>query len=206
MKGGNHLGRGNPLAGWRQLCVAIGQTAWWRQAWRDGILVHRCHLQCRSTAGSQDAYVSTIRRKRSDMILTLPVYAIPGYRETSPLLSARQWPLTMTGIGCESFDNAIATIPEIKLIAEREFKYGSLEKWTAATYQGFPTFNISNRYFRPAKEGSQHEAIEFSKDVDPVGILQHLGKNNVVHTEDNEVQYFKSLVDDEGKRWYVRET
>lgn len=113
--------------------------------------------------------------------------------------------VTMTGIGCKSFDDTVATIQEIKLIAKREFKYGSLEKWMVATYQGFPAFNISNQYFWPVKEGSQHEAIEFSKDVDPVGILQHLGKNNVVHTEDNNVQYFKSLVDNEGKRRYVRE-
>ncbi|KAK0224908.1 hypothetical protein EDD85DRAFT_959174 [Armillaria nabsnona] len=77
-----------------------------------------------------------------------------------------------------------------------------LEKWTAATYQGFPAFNLSNQYFCNAKDGTQHEAIEFSKDVDPVGILQRLGKSNVMHMEDNKVQYFKSHVDEEGRRRY----
>ncbi|KAK0505440.1 hypothetical protein EDD18DRAFT_1046825, partial [Armillaria luteobubalina] len=107
--------------------------------------------------------------------------------------------ITMTGLGCASFNNAIATLQEMKLTAEREFKHGILDKWTPSTYRGFPAFTLSNRYFQTAKEGAQHEAIPFSDDVNPVGILQHLGKMDVVHTKDNVVQYFKAHTDDEGK-------
>ncbi|KAK0481168.1 hypothetical protein EDD18DRAFT_1113019 [Armillaria luteobubalina] len=108
--------------------------------------------------------------------------------------------ITITGLGCASFDNAIATLQEIKLTAESEFKHGMLDKWTPSTYRGFPMFTLSNRYFQTVKEGAQHEAVPFSNDVDPVGILQWLGKTDVVHTEDNVVQYFKANTDDEGKR------
>ncbi|KAK0460837.1 hypothetical protein IW261DRAFT_1633520 [Armillaria novae-zelandiae] len=112
--------------------------------------------------------------------------------------------ITVTGLGCASFNDAIATLQEMKLTAEREFKHGMLDKWTPSTYRGFPTFTLSNQYFRTVKEGAQHEAIPFSNDVDPVGILQRLGKTDMVHTEDNIVQYFKAHTDDEGKRRFQR--
>ncbi|KAK0462185.1 hypothetical protein IW261DRAFT_1628710 [Armillaria novae-zelandiae] len=108
--------------------------------------------------------------------------------------------ITVTGLGCASFNDVIATLQEMKLTAEREFKHGMLDKWTPSTYRGFPVFTLSNRYFRTVKEGAQHEAVPFSNDVDPVGILQRLGKTDMVHTEDNVVQYFKAHTDDEGKR------
>ncbi|KAK0482167.1 hypothetical protein EDD18DRAFT_1112662 [Armillaria luteobubalina] len=107
--------------------------------------------------------------------------------------------LVFVCMGVISFDEAIATLQEIRLTGEREFKNGMLDKWTPSTYRGFPAFTVSNQYFRMAKEGGQYEAITFDKDIDPVGILQQLAKTDVAHTEDNEVQYFKANVDDEGK-------
>ncbi|KAK0238231.1 hypothetical protein EDD85DRAFT_790271 [Armillaria nabsnona] len=50
------------------------------------------------------------------------------------------------------------------------------------------------------KDGDHHEEVVFSKDVNPIGILQCLAKKDLVHTEENEVQYFKSSIDEEGKR------
>ncbi|KAK0502615.1 hypothetical protein EDD18DRAFT_1065268 [Armillaria luteobubalina] len=108
--------------------------------------------------------------------------------------------VTLTGLGCVALDETIATLQEIRLTGEREFKNGMLEKWTPSMYQGFPVFLISNRYFQMAKEGGQYKAIEFHKDIDPVGILQWLGKTDMAHTKDNEVQYFKANIDNKGKQ------
>ena len=108
--------------------------------------------------------------------------------------------ITVTGLGCSTFKDATSTLKEIRLIAEREFKNGMLEKWSPGTYHGFSALTFSNRYFRTVKEGDHHEEVEFSKDVNPVGILQRLAKNDLVHTEENVVQYFKSNTDEEGKR------
>ncbi|KAK0432413.1 hypothetical protein EV421DRAFT_1910923 [Armillaria borealis] len=112
--------------------------------------------------------------------------------------------ITVTGLGCHTFDDTIAMLQEIRLTVEREFKSGMLDKWNPTTYRGFPAFTLSNRYFRTQRDGSQHEEVTFSKDVDPVGILQRLARNDLIHTEENEVQYFKSHVDEEGKRRYQR--
>ncbi|KAK0484114.1 hypothetical protein EDD18DRAFT_1112166 [Armillaria luteobubalina] len=131
-----------------------------------------------------------------------PVVRTPSVGRDKAIVLSQS--ITITGLGCASFDNAIATLQEIKLTAEREFKHGMLDKWTPSTYRGFPAFMLSNQYFWTMKEGAQHEAIPFSNNVDPVGILQRLGKTDVVHTEDNVVQYFKANTDDEGKRRFQR--
>lgn len=108
--------------------------------------------------------------------------------------------ITVTGL---SFEDTISTLQEIRLMAEREFKTGMLEKWNTGTYHGFPAFTLSNRYFRTLKDGAHQEEVPFSKDVDSVRILQQLARNDLIHTEENEVQYFKSSVDEDGKRRYV---
>ncbi|KAK0464105.1 hypothetical protein IW261DRAFT_1575314 [Armillaria novae-zelandiae] len=131
-----------------------------------------------------------------------PVIRSPGVGRDKTFMLSQS--VMLTGLGCPAFDEAIATLQEIRLTGEREFKNGMLDKWTPSTYRGFPAFTVSNRYFRTAKEGGQYEAITFDKDVDPVGILQRLAKTDVAHTEDNVVQYFKANVDDEGKRRYQR--
>ncbi|KAK0478655.1 hypothetical protein EDD18DRAFT_1114086 [Armillaria luteobubalina] len=91
-----------------------------------------------------------------------------------------------TGVICEvdlppvirtprSFDETIATLQEIRLMGEREFKNGMLDKWTPST-----------------------------KDINPLGILQRSGKMDITHTEDNKVQYFKANIDSKGRRRFQR--
>ncbi|KAK0460871.1 hypothetical protein IW261DRAFT_1317333, partial [Armillaria novae-zelandiae] len=132
----------------------------------------------------------------------LPVIRSPGIRGDKTFMLLQS--VMLTGLGCPAFDEVIATLQEIRLTGEREFKNGMLDKWTPLMYRGFPVFMVSNRYFRTAKEGSQYEVITFDKDIDPVGILQRLAKTDMAHTEDNVVQYFKANVNDEGKRRYQR--
>ncbi|KAK0435847.1 hypothetical protein EV421DRAFT_1908344 [Armillaria borealis] len=127
-----------------------------------------------------------------------PIVRTPGIAHNKAITMAQS--VTVTGLGCHTFDDAIVMLQEIRLTAEREFKSGMLDKWSPTTYHGFPAFVLSNRYFRTQKEGGQHKEVIFSKDVDPVGILQRLAKNDLIHTEENEMQYFKRHVDDEGKR------
>ncbi|PBK94384.1 hypothetical protein ARMGADRAFT_909006, partial [Armillaria gallica] len=110
--------------------------------------------------------------------------------------------VTVMGLVCQSFKDTIPTLQEIRLTAEREFKNGMLEKWNMGTYHGFPVFMLSNRYFRTVKDRAHQEEVPFSKDVDPVRILQWLARNDLIHTEENEVQYFKSSVDEDGKQWH----
>ncbi|KAK0488260.1 hypothetical protein EDD18DRAFT_1359525 [Armillaria luteobubalina] len=126
-----------------------------------------------------------------------PVVRMPSVGRDKVIVLSQS--ITITGLGCASFDNVITMLQEIKLTTEREFKHSMLDKWTPSMYRGFPVFTLSNRYFWTMKEGTQHEAVPFSNDVDPVGILQWLGNTDVVHTKDNAIQYFKANTDDKGK-------
>ncbi|KAK0434677.1 uncharacterized protein EV420DRAFT_1282447, partial [Desarmillaria tabescens] len=47
------------------------------------------------------------------------------------------------------------------------------------------------------------EDMPFSPDVDPMGILAKIAQQKWVHTEDNEVGYFRGLIDEAGKKRYV---
>ncbi|SJL08157.1 uncharacterized protein ARMOST_11520 [Armillaria ostoyae] len=129
-----------------------------------------------------------------------PVIRTLGSMRENTFMMAQS--VTVMGLGCQSFEDTILTLQEIRLTAEREFKTGMLEKWNAGAYRGFPVFALSNRYFCTLKDGAHQEEVPFSKDVDPVGILQRLARNDLIHTEENEVQYFKSSVDEDGKRRY----
>ncbi|KAK0485403.1 hypothetical protein EDD18DRAFT_1361089 [Armillaria luteobubalina] len=110
-----------------------------------------------------------------------PVIRSPGIGRDKMIMLSQS--VTLTGLGCVALDETIATLQEIRLTGEREFKN---------------VFLISNQYFQMAKEGGQYKAIKFHKDIDPVGILQWLGKTDMAHTKDNEVQYFKANIDNKG--------
>ncbi|KAK0450447.1 uncharacterized protein EV420DRAFT_1482935 [Desarmillaria tabescens] len=53
------------------------------------------------------------------------------------------------------------------------------------------------------KENSGPEEIQISKDIDPKEILRILGGMNMMHTEDNEVSYFRRIING-GKKKYVK--
>ncbi|KAK0443655.1 uncharacterized protein EV420DRAFT_1649118 [Desarmillaria tabescens] len=50
---------------------------------------------------------------------------------------------------------------------------------------------------------SNEEDIPFSPDVNSMGILAKIAQQKWVHTEDNEVGYFRGLIDEAGKKRYV---
>ncbi len=57
-----------------------------------------------------------------------------------------------------------------------------------------------NRYFRRISADEGDVAIPFFKEVDPKGILADMTHPDLVHTEENMVQYFRSSIGEEGKR------
>ncbi|KAK0478077.1 hypothetical protein EDD18DRAFT_1364797 [Armillaria luteobubalina] len=61
-----------------------------------------------------------------------PVVRTPSVGQDKAIVLSQS--ITITGLGCASFDNAIAMLQEIKLTAEREFKHGMLDTWTPSTY------------------------------------------------------------------------
>lgn len=69
---------------------------------------------------------------------------------------------------------------------------GTLHPWTPTTDEGHLCLEFSNRYFT-SKSDNTHAAVSFTKEVDPLGLLEELTPE-LRHTEDNEVLYYERLV------------
>ncbi|PBK63511.1 hypothetical protein ARMSODRAFT_1057936 [Armillaria solidipes] len=99
--------------------------------------------------------------------------------------------VTLTGLGSTRFEGLVEALKEIGQKGEREFR------------QGYDAIELSNRYFRPRGKDYRGEDLTLSPDVDPNGILKRVAGDNMVHTEDNEVSYFRGMIEN-GKKRYVK--
>lgn len=104
------------------------------------------------------------------------------------------------GLGCEAFKETVDNILEAQLIFETQFPDGAFKKWTPDNTSTSIGINISNRYLETQKPYPQEEA-SFKKGVNPKGILTTAcTRRNLIHTEDNKVRCFSSIIDDNGER------
>ncbi|SJL08154.1 uncharacterized protein ARMOST_11517 [Armillaria ostoyae] len=127
-----------------------------------------------------------------------PVHRIPKSTNDKPIIMAQK--VTITGLNATFFAEAMETIKEINLTAQREFKEGTLELWAPGNFQGVDSLECTNRYFRRLRADERDTGIPFPKEVDPKGILTDMTRPDLAHTEENEVQYFRSNVGEDGKR------
>ncbi|PBK59379.1 hypothetical protein ARMSODRAFT_899314, partial [Armillaria solidipes] len=111
--------------------------------------------------------------------------------------------VTLTGLGSVRFGGTVEALREIGRKGEREFRQGQLQEWMPLKVQGHDAIELSNWYFRPRGKDYRGEDLTLSPDVDPKGILRHVAGDNMVHTEDNEVSYFRGIIDN-GKKRYVK--
>jgi hypothetical protein len=113
--------------------------------------------------------------------------------------------ITLSGLGTPTFKNALMAASEIYGHFDRQFLEGILDSWASSPVDDneCPCLTMSNRYFTPSNEAHGLEAVPFHKGVDPRGILQNMAKGDGltthIHTEDNQVQYFSTKRDAEGK-------
>ncbi|KAK0433745.1 uncharacterized protein EV420DRAFT_1283049, partial [Desarmillaria tabescens] len=110
----------------------------------------------------------------------------------------------LVGLGSESFDDAMDAIRSMQVMGEREFRDGELEHWKPMSMKGLDAIELSNRYFRPRNTTNNEEGVPFPNDVDPVGILAKMAQRKWIHTEDNEVRYYRGVMDERGKKRQAR--
>ncbi|KAK0218415.1 hypothetical protein EDD85DRAFT_961684 [Armillaria nabsnona] len=96
--------------------------------------------------------------------------------------------ITITGFGGHSFDHAIKAIKEIQRTGEREFHQGQLQEWSPSKAQS---------------KSEQEIGTPIGQDVDPRGVLARLAGSNLIHMEENGVNYYRRLIEGSKKR-YVR--
>jgi hypothetical protein len=98
----------------------------------------------------------------------------------------------LTGFGSPQFDNTVTqSLMNIASVFETFFdSETTLQPWLTDAYHDFVALDIENRYFS-SKSFYGHQSIPFRQEVDPQGILTDMVDKDMVHTEENEVAYFK---------------
>ena len=98
----------------------------------------------------------------------------------------------LSGLSSPMFDEAIASIYEIQDMFRRTAVDGTLEEWIPSVFQNHLSIDIGNRYFTPRQYALQDQPIAFSPSVDPHNILSEAMGDQLVHVEENHVEYYEA--------------
>lgn len=105
----------------------------------------------------------------------------------------------LTGLQTPTFTKAVDAIQHIHSRFDRQFQEGTLEEHLP---EDIDQLSMWNRYFTPAREAKEMQAVGFLPGVDPMGILRSMGQEDhnctYIHTEDNQVHYYITRRDDAG--------
>ncbi|KAH7903558.1 hypothetical protein BJ138DRAFT_1120258 [Hygrophoropsis aurantiaca] len=102
--------------------------------------------------------------------------------------------ITLTGFGTSAFSQALDGADLAYYIFAHHFKEGTLLPWQHSCSQScldYPSIDASNRYFLLRSQNPTSISHPFQPMVDPKSILTNLAKDELIHTEENGVYYFK---------------
>ncbi|KZT23147.1 hypothetical protein NEOLEDRAFT_1070042, partial [Neolentinus lepideus HHB14362 ss-1] len=114
-----------------------------------------------------------------------------------------QQSVQLTGYSNPEFQKNIDGLNLIARHIGRSFKEGVLLKWEPIDGDVRPTLSIMNKYFTSTRFTQKNNTVPFDKVVDPRGILTKLQDEKFIHTEDNQVTYYKVIVADNGRLQYT---
>jgi hypothetical protein len=99
----------------------------------------------------------------------------------------------LVGLGTDTFQRAIESIVHIHTMFSRQFKDGVLETWQPSAFGPAQAIDMSNHYFSSRRQNTQVSSIPFHEHVDPNGYLSELAGADLVHCDENQVQYYELL-------------
>ncbi|KAJ3965606.1 hypothetical protein EV361DRAFT_873070 [Lentinula raphanica] len=145
----------------------------WRLVWGDGSdAAHEVvfHMQC------------VVEDK------CLPPFRKATERQIKKIRHTRQW-IVVSGLGNEAFNSDCEGIMEVYALFERMTNgLGAIEFKTVNEREAV---EIGNRVFTPKDEAPGMEWADVAEDVDAMGFMQWVRKNNtgLIHGEENVVRY-----------------
>ncbi|KAJ6489528.1 hypothetical protein C8R47DRAFT_1215341 [Mycena vitilis] len=111
----------------------------------------------------------------------------------------------LTGLSCASFDQAVNELQRVDALFARYFQAGV--QGARRAHDESIVLNASNRFLTALADEPGALHIKFQDGVDPMGRLGKFIGSEIVHTEDNVVNYFKREKDDDtGKFTYCAVT
>ncbi|TFK58156.1 hypothetical protein BDN72DRAFT_721604, partial [Pluteus cervinus] len=100
--------------------------------------------------------------------------------------------VTLSGLGTPTFDESVVALSEVYTVFSRQFPEGRMMplQSSPSSFGSGSSLVLSNRYFTRRSEGPQMKSIPFPSTVDPRKILTRHLSSSLIHTEENDVQYF----------------
>jgi hypothetical protein len=108
--------------------------------------------------------------------------------------------ITLTGANSTVFDEVINAIISVYSGFSRHMPENSLLPWTPSDLHQQNGIDVSNRYFEPRHLVDPQTIMPLSVDVDPHGVLQQLQSSDLVHTTENNVEYYERIKNAEGMK------
>ncbi|KAJ7258580.1 hypothetical protein C8J57DRAFT_1644522 [Mycena rebaudengoi] len=99
--------------------------------------------------------------------------------------------VSIVGLGADSFNKAMEKIMKVAFKVELAFDDSDVTAWMPQPEIddiGAP-LQASCRYFTTAKDAPANQVMDFSKHVDPSGVLSRMLTKGIFHCVDNEVSY-----------------
>ena len=99
--------------------------------------------------------------------------------------------IRLTGLGIENFSSAISGLANIAIFMGESMERGDIESWRCDRFRTWQALDFSNRFFVMQNSEGDMLSVPFMDGVDPDSVLATMAGEKWVHTEDNQVQYFR---------------
>ena len=109
--------------------------------------------------------------------------------------------IKLTGLGASTFNASMQGILNVFTLFSNHIPCDTLKNCEniCNTFGQHTSIDISNRYFSSIKNVPSERNVPFGKHVNPYGILARLQTPNYVHSELNNVRYYKRISKTSGK-------
>ncbi|PPQ81191.1 hypothetical protein CVT24_009468 [Panaeolus cyanescens] len=109
----------------------------------------------------------------------------------------------LTGLGLGEYARFQEVINMVHTMFEDTLGKGTVQSVDCKPYEGHLSFDVGTRYFTDRDDAPTQEHVPFSRDDDPIFILELLRKDKFIHTEDNVVQYCSKVIMDGSEPSYM---
>lgn len=103
------------------------------------------------------------------------------------------------GLNSESFSMCLQNLQALNGLLSRAIPGNILGRWQPDV-SGETSIPASNRYFTQQRDTRGDSEVPFTAFEDPRGILQSLGEDNFIHSDDNVVSYYRAVNSEAGRK------
>ncbi|TFK60226.1 hypothetical protein BDN72DRAFT_905154 [Pluteus cervinus] len=129
-----------------------------------------------------------------------PVRTAPRLLDTQPYLLEQR--ISISGLNTPTFERSVSALLDLFPVLVRQFPDGQFDSFQFGNcpVTDGRVVSFSNRYFTRKKDAPGLTPAPFPTQVDPLGILKGKLSSALIHTQENDVEYYIQLTDSDGTK------